>query len=65
MQLLQISQPWHDLLMMNIKKYLQSLENGLKDTDPDNYSMYTGSSGMYSVDPNIYVYKKMKFRISN
>ena len=41
----QISQPWVNLLKKNIEKYLERLETGLKETDPNNYSMYTGSSG--------------------
>ena len=35
------------MLKENIDKYLQRLENGLKETDPDNYSVYTGSAGRF------------------
>ncbi|XP_028397878.1 lanC-like protein 2 [Dendronephthya gigantea] len=41
-----VSEPWHGLLKANIEKYLQQLENGLKHTDPNDYSVYTGSSGI-------------------
>lgn len=41
-----VSQPWCGLLKENIEKYLQRLENGLEETDRNDYSVYTGSSGI-------------------